>query len=138
MPQGFLNGEGATPNVGLLDQRFALEWVQKHIHLFGGDRSRVTVMGESAGGGSVQAQLAAYGGAKGLVPFRQAISQSPFLMALIYQPRATLESVLRAANNSRSVDALRELSSTDLQKANFLVVGNQSYYGTGAFCKSPK
>ena len=45
--------EGGTSNLGLYDQRFALEWVQKYIHLFGGDKNRVTLFGESAGGGSI-------------------------------------------------------------------------------------
>ena len=44
-------------NAGLLDQRFSLEWVQQYIGLFGGDKDRVTVMGESAGGGSVMHQI---------------------------------------------------------------------------------
>lgn len=42
-----------NPNAGLLDQRFAFEWVQKYISLFGGDACRITVMGESAGAGSI-------------------------------------------------------------------------------------
>ncbi|KAJ5151585.1 hypothetical protein N7492_009880 [Penicillium capsulatum] len=46
-------------NVGLLDQRKALQWVQDHIRVFGGDPDHVVIHGDSAGAGSVAHHLTA-------------------------------------------------------------------------------
>lgn len=63
---GYLGGEQVHQhgknNAGLLDQNFALQWVQKHISKFGGDPKKVTIGGESSGAGSVMLQAMAYGG----------------------------------------------------------------------------
>lgn len=52
-------------NAGLLDQMFAFEWIQEHITKFGGNPSKVTIAGLSAGAGSVMLHDIAYGGALG-------------------------------------------------------------------------
>lgn len=70
---GFGWVEDAPHNRGLLDQIEALRWVQREIAAFGGDPTRVTIAGQSAGGGSVLALLASPM-ARGL--FHGAISQS--------------------------------------------------------------
>lgn len=44
---------GTAGNMGIQDQRSALQFVQANAHRFGGDASRVTIFGESAGAGSV-------------------------------------------------------------------------------------
>ena len=71
--EGFAQIEGAPANRGLLDQVTALRWVHDNIRAFGGDPGRVTVFGESAGGGSAAALLV-MPRAAGL--FHRAVAQS--------------------------------------------------------------
>ncbi|KAJ7438847.1 alpha/beta-hydrolase [Mycena latifolia] len=72
-------------NVGLLDQRAALEWVQIYISKFGGDPRRVTIWGQSAGAASTMFHLIAEGG-KDKNLFHQVMGDSP---PLIYLPHYT-------------------------------------------------
>ena len=71
--EGFLHLDDAPDNRGVLDWIAALTWVRDNIAAFGGDPGKVTIAGQSAGGGAAQTLLATPA-AHGL--FRAAISQS--------------------------------------------------------------
>lgn len=92
---GYLGGgEGRPANLGLLDQVEALRWVRRNIEAFGGDPSRVTVFGQSAGGDAV-AHLMAVPGAATL--FSRAIVQSAPLG--ISRGRAAMNAAMLAASD---------------------------------------
>jgi para-nitrobenzyl esterase len=71
--EGYAELDGAPANRALLDLVATLRWVQEEIAAFGGDPSRVTLFGESAGAGAIAALLV-MPAAEGL--FARAVAQS--------------------------------------------------------------
>jgi acetylcholinesterase len=84
-------GSLTTGSYGIRDQIRALEWINEYIEAFGGDKSRITIFGQSAGGQSVTALLSS-SAAKGL--FSGAIVQSapldlPWFTREVYEELVT-------------------------------------------------
>lgn len=137
-PFGFLNGdrivkEGST-NIGLKDQRLALQWINQNIAGFGGqsiyllnqctcsyqtgDAAKVTIWGESAGAASVGFHLTAFNGRDDKL-FRAAIMESGnpvFYHALsgldYFQPR--YDALIAAAGCKNCTDSLKCLQALPL------------------------
>ncbi|KAK1976424.1 Alpha/Beta hydrolase protein [Colletotrichum cereale] len=132
---GFLAGSDtsdAFANLGLQDQVFALEWIQKYIHLFGGNKDAVTVMGESAGAGSIMYHLTSPEISSRSL-FRRGIVQSPYTYHISKaQQEETFRQILQASNVS-SLSELEDMPTKTLQMVNGIVVGNARPYGTFVF-----
>jgi carboxylesterase type B len=130
---GYISSQEVTAsgntNIGLRDQRMAMQWVQENIAAFGGDPKKVTIWGESAGATSVGWQLTAYNGRDDKL-FRAAIMQSggpvPYRS---YRVEADYQSKYNALLNlTGCTDALDNLDC--LRKAPFDII-NKYFNETG-------
>ena len=127
--------EDQDVNAGILDQRRALDWVKEHIAKFGGSLELVTIVGLSAGGGSVLYYLAAYGGKTESVLFRRAVSLSGGWQLITNRSAAdqTFER-FKKLNGVETIEELRGVSEAQIRKINFEQINNAS---PGMFLYNP-
>jgi para-nitrobenzyl esterase len=124
------SGHNASGNYALMDSIAVLKWIKANIAQFGGDPSRVTIMGQSAGACMVAA-LVGSPQAKGL--FQRAVSESGAWSGLSVAKMQTLDSAEKATVaaadkiGAHSLKELRALSGDDaltkLGRANMIIDG---------------
>jgi len=119
---GFLYFSHLNPeyqaNCGLRDQLLALQWVNQHIGAFAGDKRNITIMGQSAGAGSIMA-IMAIPSANDL--YHRAILMSPPATSFL-TPREAEErtrNYLKLANvNPAHNSGVLDLTDDQIRKAN--------------------
>jgi len=134
---GFPGVSNSLANFGLMDQRLAIEWIRDNIASFGGDPSRITLFGQSAGAGSIDLYSYAYLSDPIISGM---ILQSGTTGLGVYQPEDTaagwynVTSTLGCGDNSTSSDMLlacmRSKSQEEITKA---IPTSNSPFGAAAF-----
>ena len=114
------DGLAGCGNFGLTDQLLALEWVNKYISHFGGDKENVTIVGESAGGCSVSNHVfsninpkvkraVSMSGVCGTIPaFSKEWHEKEYQKVLAY---------FKIENDSLALETLREIPELELAQA---------------------
>ncbi|OBZ71164.1 Lipase 4 [Grifola frondosa] len=113
--------DAGVGNLGLQDQRLALQWIQKYISAFGGDPTKVTIWGESAGAISVALHMISNGGnTEGLFRDYDALvaetgcsSAADTLQCLRQVP---LDQLMEAVNKSPGIFSFQSLKLTWLPR----------------------
>lgn len=117
------DGSIIPKNIALKDVICALQWVQKHIHEFGGDPKQVTLYGESAGSGIVCTLWHSYQRIKNLfhaVFLQSGVTIAPW--AIQKRPEKAYHHVLKSTrcadtivqSSQVQVDCLKSLTYTEL------------------------
>ena len=104
-------GNGTSGNYGVLDVIKALQWVQDNIATFGGDASNVTLMGQSAGSGMIQAVLASPQ-SEGLVS--KALCESFQFYNYSLSDLETAEATWEEAAQGKTLEELRAMTADEI------------------------
>ncbi|KAH7305825.1 acetylcholinesterase [Stachybotrys elegans] len=145
---GFLPGreiaadDMSDTNAGLRDQEYVLQWTRKYIRQFGGDPDKVTVWGQSAGGGSVLAQVIASRHRSGEPLFDKALASSPFWPKTYRYDSAEAQDIydtLAKLTGCAGADSLKCLKTVDVQKIRdaSLVITDSHKWTTSSFTWGP-
>ncbi|PJJ63348.1 carboxylesterase/lipase family protein [Compostimonas suwonensis] len=130
-------GDEFETNLGLRDQIAALRWVRESIEAFGGDPERVTIAGESAGGGAVTSLMVSPA-ASGL--FQRAIAESSPATSVYGPERSTqvAEAYLELLGvEAKDAATLRELPWKPLVEAAAALTNQHSTRFPGTIAMAP-